>query len=182
MPERDPGLILIFGPAAVGKMTVGQELRKITGYHLLHNHMVIDLITEFVEFDSPAFHRLAWPLWQGIIEECAKQRAGLILTFGPYFMRDHHEEWSAPYRAAGMRVYYVELSAPIEARIERNETANRRQHKNVAWATHERLRALEQGNINVGHDWVDESQFLLIDNTDVPPDEAASMIKQRFAL
>lgn len=163
-------------------MTVAQELRKITGYHLLHNHMVIDLVTEFVEFDSPAFHRLAWPLWQGIIEECAQQRAGLIVTFGPYFMRDHHEEWSAPYRASGMRVCYVELSAPIDVRIGRNTTANRLQHKNVSWATPEVLRAIDQGNANVGRDWVDKSQFILIDNRNVPPDDAASMIKDRFNL
>ncbi len=40
----------IFGPQAVGKMTVGQELVKITDLKLFHNHMlsiwsVIFLIT-----------------------------------------------------------------------------------------------------------------------------------------
>ena len=33
--------ILIFGPQAVGKMTVGQELQKITGLKLFHNHMTL---------------------------------------------------------------------------------------------------------------------------------------------
>ncbi|SCC34198.1 Uncharacterized protein BW664_02852 [Bacillus mycoides] len=36
--------ILIFGPQAVGKMTVGQELAKITDLKLFHNHMKIDLV------------------------------------------------------------------------------------------------------------------------------------------
>ncbi|SFM30397.1 hypothetical protein SAMN03159341_12543 [Paenibacillus sp. 1_12] len=31
--------ILIFGPQAVGKMTVEQELEKITDLKLFHNHM-----------------------------------------------------------------------------------------------------------------------------------------------
>lgn len=31
-------LVLIFGDGAVGKMTVGQELMKITGLRLFHNH------------------------------------------------------------------------------------------------------------------------------------------------
>ena len=35
--------IIITGPQAVGKMTVGQELTKITGLKLLHNHMTIIL-------------------------------------------------------------------------------------------------------------------------------------------
>lgn len=40
-------LVLIFGPQAVGKMTVGQELAKITGLKLFHNHMTIDLVSNF---------------------------------------------------------------------------------------------------------------------------------------
>ena len=35
-------LVLITGPQAVGKMTVGQELTKITNLKLFHNHMSID--------------------------------------------------------------------------------------------------------------------------------------------
>ena len=34
-----PNLVQIIGPQAVGKMTVGQELSKITGYKLFYNHM-----------------------------------------------------------------------------------------------------------------------------------------------
>ena len=39
--------ILLFGPQAVGKMTVGQELAKITDLKLFHNHMTIDLVSHF---------------------------------------------------------------------------------------------------------------------------------------
>ncbi|GGA15578.1 hypothetical protein GCM10008018_70410 [Paenibacillus marchantiophytorum] len=34
-------LIIIFGPQAVGKMTVGHELEKVTGMTVFHNHMTI---------------------------------------------------------------------------------------------------------------------------------------------
>ena len=37
----------VFGPQAVGKMTVGQELAKITDLKLFHNHMTIDLVSHF---------------------------------------------------------------------------------------------------------------------------------------
>jgi hypothetical protein len=182
MSAHGPALVLIFGPAAVGKMTVGQELKKLTGYRLLHNHMVIDLVTQFFEFDSPPFHRLAWPMWRAIIETCAAERLGLIVTNGPYFLRDHHEEWAAPYRSAGTSVCYVELDAPLEVRIARNTTANRLRHKNVAWATAERLRELDAGNADVGRDWVDQDRYLRIDNADVSAEAAATMIMDRFAL
>ena len=36
-----PKLVLICGPQAVGKMTVCQELTKITDLKLFHNHMTI---------------------------------------------------------------------------------------------------------------------------------------------
>ena len=35
-------LVFILGDAAVGKMTVGQELMKLTGLRLFHNHMTIE--------------------------------------------------------------------------------------------------------------------------------------------
>ncbi len=39
-------LVLIIGNAAVGKMTVGQKLMKMTGLRLFHNHMSIEPIIE----------------------------------------------------------------------------------------------------------------------------------------
>ena len=36
----------MIGNAAVGKMTVGQELMKLTGLRLFHNHMTIDSVIE----------------------------------------------------------------------------------------------------------------------------------------
>ena len=39
-------LLIIAGDAAVGKMTVGQEIAKRTGLRLFHNHMSIELVLE----------------------------------------------------------------------------------------------------------------------------------------
>ena len=39
-------LVFILGNAAVGKMTVGQELMKITGLRLFHNHITIEPVLE----------------------------------------------------------------------------------------------------------------------------------------
>ena len=36
-------LVIIFGSLAVGKMTVGQELAKITDHKLFHNPMPLEL-------------------------------------------------------------------------------------------------------------------------------------------
>ena len=46
-------LLFIIGDAAVGKMTVGQELMKITDLRLFHNHMTIEpVIKIFGRYDG----------------------------------------------------------------------------------------------------------------------------------
>lgn len=52
-------LLFLIGNAAVGKMTVGQELMKITNLRLFHNHMTIEPVIEvFGHYDSRIIQRL----------------------------------------------------------------------------------------------------------------------------
>ena len=38
-------LIVLHGPPAVGKLTVGREASALTGFPLFHNHLVVDTVT-----------------------------------------------------------------------------------------------------------------------------------------
>ena len=52
-------LVIIFGDAAVGKMTVGQELARITGLRLFHNHVTIEAVIDvFGYFDGKTINKL----------------------------------------------------------------------------------------------------------------------------
>ena len=51
-------LVFLLGPPAVGKMTVGQELSRLTGLALYHNHLSIESVLPVFDFGSPAFNRL----------------------------------------------------------------------------------------------------------------------------
>lgn len=74
--------VAVFGPPAVGKMTVGQEIAKLTGYPLLHNHMTIDLVTELFDFGTPPFCKLVPAFRQMLVSEAAaSDLPGLIFTF-----------------------------------------------------------------------------------------------------
>ena len=64
--------IIIFGPHAVGKMTVGQELEKLTSIKLFHNHMSIDFVTPFFSYSTAAGKRLVGMIREGIFTEFAK--------------------------------------------------------------------------------------------------------------
>src|SRR5438477_1972437 len=186
-PTLRPRLILIFGPAAVGKMTVGQELAKLTGFTLLYNHQIVDLVTELFPFGTPMFHRLARSFTLQLLEAAAESGLGLILTHGLVFSspsaRVIIDDWSAPCLNAGGEVFYVELTAPLECRLVRNETENRRRHKKTDWATPQRLREMETwGRWNSDGDFPYPDRHLVIDNANVEPAEVALMIQQRFGL
>lgn len=74
--------VLIFGPQAVGKMTVGEELEKITELILFHNHMTIDLVARFFRYGTEEGKRLVNLFRQEIFEAVAKSDLpGLIFTY-----------------------------------------------------------------------------------------------------
>jgi hypothetical protein len=54
---------------------------------------------------------------------------------------DSIRDWLQPYIAGG-RVLCVELVAPLDVRLERNRTENRRQHKKAYWVTEEYLQEI----------------------------------------
>lgn len=64
-------LVIIIGPPAVGKMTVGKALEKITDLKLFHNHMSIELVLHFFPFDSPSFSKLVNDIRFGVFREVA---------------------------------------------------------------------------------------------------------------
>jgi len=74
--------VVLFGPPAVGKMSVGYELSRLTGLRLFHNHMTIDLVLPFFDFGHPSFQRLVGEFRRRVFEEvAASDLPGLIFTF-----------------------------------------------------------------------------------------------------
>ncbi|MDE7106029.1 MAG: AAA family ATPase, partial [Anaeroplasmataceae bacterium] len=124
-------LVLIFGDSAVGKMTVGQELCKITDLRLFHNHMSIEMVLEvFGSFHQDAILKLR----NVIFEEFAKtDNYGLVFTFMWAF--EEQEDWDIVkgitdiFEQQNAEIYYVELDASLEVRLERNKTENRLKNK-----------------------------------------------------
>ena len=189
MPMNTPWLVAIFGPPAVGKMTVGQALRDRTGFGLYHNHMVIDLLTPFFEFGSEPFERLATDYRRQFFEEAANDRLGIIATWGWRF--DQPEDQRAvehliePFVDTGGRVSFVELAAPLELRLRRNRTENRRANKRTEWATDEALTTShETYQHNTNDEWLFPwpERHLKIENADIEPAAAAALIQEHFGL
>ena len=85
-------LVIIFGPQAVGKMTVGQELSKITDLKLFHNHMTIELVSPFFSYADEIGKKLVYLFRKEIFEAVAKSDLyGMIYTCIWYF--DDETDW-----------------------------------------------------------------------------------------
>jgi RNase adaptor protein for sRNA GlmZ degradation len=74
-------LLIIYGPPAVGKLTVAKELSKITDYNLFHNHLTLDLITPFIKFGKKDFWYQVHKIRLDLFELAAKKKVDLIFTW-----------------------------------------------------------------------------------------------------
>lgn len=127
-------LIIIFGPQAVGKMTVGHELEKTTDLKLFHNHMTIELVSPFFSYGSESGRRLVNLFRKEIFEEVAKSDLeGLIFTYVWAFNQksdwDYIDNLCGIFESRGGTVYLVELEADVDTRLDRNKHPHRLSHK-----------------------------------------------------
>jgi hypothetical protein len=182
---------MIFGPPAVGKMTVGQALAARTGMKLFHNHMTIDLLTPLFPFGSRPFRTLCDEFRRRVIEEAARAPdfPGLIFTYvwALDIAADKQviDDYQAIVEAAGGRVFFVELTAKLTERVVRNRSENRLKHKNKAKVdkTEATLRDWDtRFKMNSAGDFFYPERHLLIDNTDLSADDAAAAITQWLQL
>ena len=183
-------VVFIFGSAAVGKMTVGQELMKITDLRLFHNHMTIEPVLEvFGDFQVSAIQKLREVIFE---EFASSDRYGMIFTFMWAF--DMQEDWDfiAHVREVFTRhkpdteFYYVELVADQNIRLERNKTENRLRNKaskrDLGASDARLIRDDERYRLVSLPGEIPFENYLRIDNTDLPADKAASQIKEHFQL
>lgn len=182
--------IFIFGPQAVGKMTVGQELSAITGLKLFHNHMTIDLLEPLYGF-SPEMWRLAKVFRREIFQSFSKSdQYGMIFTKIWYFDQpedlDEIEYICNIFSSQGIEIYFVELEADVEERVIRNKTEHRLEHKptkrNIEQSEQHLLDTFGSRRMNSKEGEVKRENYLRINNTNLDSAEVALRIKREFSL
>ncbi len=180
--------VFLIGDAAVGKMTVGQELMKMTGLRLFHNHMTIEPVIEiFGYYEGKTIKKLREVIFQ---EFSISRNAGMIFTYMWAF--DLKEDWeyvehvSGIFRKKGAEIYYVELVAPEDVRLQRNVSENRLKHK----ASKRDIEISKERLINdsriyrcVSHEGeIPFENYIKIDNSKLSARETAEKIKEYFTL
>ena len=186
-----PKFVMIVGPQAVGKMTVGQELTKITNLKLLHNHMTIELLTKIFDYSKESYTKLNLEFRTRIFEEFAKSSEyGLVFTC--CFDFDVTEEWEIIrkwrniFKENGGECYFIELETSLEERLRRNKTANRLENKpskkDLKWSEKDIIKSNEKHRGNSNPNEIPFENYYRINNTNISAEETAKMIKEKFDL
>lgn len=181
--------IIIFGPQAVGKMTVGQYLSAITNFKLFHNHMSIDFVSQFFDYGTPSGKRLVSLIRREIFEEVSKSDLeGLIFTYVWGFNLqndwDYIKQISELFESRGGTVYLVELEADYEERLKRNKTENRIKNKptkrDIERSERDLIITHENHRLNSYPGEITKENYMKINNTNLEPDIVAKIIKEHF--
>jgi hypothetical protein len=183
-------LLLITGPPAVGKMTVGRALCARSDFRLFHNHHTIEPLLEIFGFGTPPFTVLNDEFRRRVIEEAAAHDLRLVFTFvWPVDDAGDAEvvrSYLAPYADRGMPVSFVELYAGLETRLVRNVQGDRIAAKpsksDLTWSD-AHVRDAERLRMNTdpavpspADDLLAAYRHLRLDNGDLTPDACAERI------
>lgn len=183
-------LIVICGPQAVGKMTVGESLRDKLKYNFMMNHDSIEVSDRIFGFATPAQREFNTAFRAKAFETAVKHNVDMIFTYVCAFdvpaEREYLTGLADMFAAGGGEFYFVELSAALDVRLERNVTPHRMERKaskrNIQWSRANLLSDAQNHRLNSEHGEVWFKNHIKIDNTALEPDEAADIIIARFGL
>lgn len=176
--SRPPTLAYLYGPPAVGKLTVATELQRLTSFQLFHNHLTVNAVRSVFEFGTAPFREVVHRIRLDVFETAARNGINVIFT--------NNSVWAVPdgrslftafaqdalerVEAAGGCVLFVQLTAPAEALEARVGSQWRRDHGKLLEVERlrEMLTLLDTEPLHPGD--------LVIDTSLASPEEAAAKI------
>ncbi|MCI8631923.1 MAG: hypothetical protein HFE64_00335 [Lachnospiraceae bacterium] len=172
------------------KFCTAASLRDKIQYRLMTNHDSIEISDKIFGFATPAQREFNAVFREKAFELAIKHQVNLLFTFVCAFEDPEEKAYlkglESLFRASGGEFYFVELSAALETRLERNETPHRMEMKpskrNVQWSRNDLLRSTEDHRLNTYEDKVWFENHMKIDNTNLMPDEVADLVIERFGL
>lgn len=134
--EPPPALVYLYGPPAVGKLTVAGRVAQRTGWPLFHNHLTVNAIREVFPFKTPAFTEVLHRLRLDVFETAARTGISLVFTnnsaWGGADGRERFtlfaEEACRTVVDAGGRTLFVQLTAPADVLVARVTDDSRAAH------------------------------------------------------
>ena len=180
--------IFIIGAPASGKMTIGQELSRLTDATLFYNHQVIDFALEIYQ----DFTEEMWEFVRGItfsfLETSARNHRSVILTdvidFSNQYQLMYLKQIQDLLDNFHQEILFVELETSLEECLHRNRTENRLKHKplkrHIEVSEREILETTETLQLNSQNQPNELHHYLKINNTNLSAEEVAKQIKDKM--
>lgn len=173
-------IVFIYGPPAVGKLTVANELARMTSYKLFHNHLSINCVSPVFDFGTVPFRKLVRQIRLAVIEEAARENVDIIFT-DIYAHPDHKPDVERIFTTVerfGGTVLLVRLTCDNTVLEQRSLSPERGSMGKLNSV--ESLRAYMERRDLLSP--VPGRASLTIDNTTLPPTEVAWRIVDHFGL
>jgi hypothetical protein len=123
-------LILLYGPPAVGKLTIAKEIAKLTGFKVFHSHLTVNLVEAIFPRGTPARSKLIWDIRYAVFAAAAQAHInGLIFTM--IYGRNREQAIARCVEVVelfGGEVCFVHVHCHVETLRQRVLREDRRQH------------------------------------------------------
>ena len=180
--------VFIIGAPASGKMTIGQELSKLTGATLFFNHQPIDFALEIYQDFTEEMWEFVRSVNFSFLGISARHHRSVILTGVTDFSNQYHlmylKDIQDLLNEYHQEILFVELETSLEERLRRNRTENRLKHKplkrHIEISEREILETTETLQLNSQHQPNELHHYLKINNTNLSAEEAAKQIQNKM--
>ena len=174
-------LIVIYGPPAAGKHTVGEKLVELTGYKFFYNHLTVDVVRALFDDEDPRRDKLLDDLRINVMETAARYDLNTIFTMA-YQDDERSRGFVVRINEAitrhGGTVHFVRLDPPDSTLYERIGNESRIRLHKPSTPEHLDLK-LSTNNFRVT---IDPASTIILDTSKLSPTESARQIIDAFKL
>ena len=183
-------LVVIIGPQAVGKMTIGEKLKEKIGYTLMTNHDSIEIAIKIFSSNKDAKLKLKSKIREDVFNICLENNISIIFTFVVDFNTNEDilylNELKNKFEKTGGHFYLIELEADLQTRLDRNKTPHRLEckpsKKNIEWSDKELIESMNIYRMNSIKDEIKFENYIKINNTNLSPNAVCDIIVNKFNL
>ena len=180
--------VFIIGALASGKMTIGQELSKLTGTTLFFNHQPIDFALEIYQDFTEEMWEFVRSVNFSFLGTSARNHRSVILTdvidFSNQYQLTYLKQIQDLLNNYHQEILFVELETSLEERLRRNRTENRLKHKplkrHIEVSEREILETAETLQLNFQDQPNELHHYFKINNTNLSAEEAAKQIQNKM--
>ena len=180
--------LFIIGAPASGKMTIGQELSRLTDSTLFYNHQAIDFALEIYQDYTEEMWEFVRGITFSFLETSARYHRSVILTGVTDFSNQYHlmylKDIQDLLNEYHQEILFVELETSLEERLRRNRTENRLKYKplkrNFEVSEREILETDKTNQLNSQKQPSGLHYYLKIDNTNLSAEEVAKQIQEKM--